>query len=358
MTLEETCSEVRNFIAIADSKTQSFETLAWKVFTFQYEQNPPYRAFCKARRASPETVTSVDQIPAMVTSGFKELTVSVLPENLRTTVFYSSGTTRDTPSRHYHSAESLAVYEQSLLRWFEPHLLSDKPRANFLVLAPHRSAAPHSSLAHMFEAVTSQYAESSTFAAALASDGSWMLEHEKILNTVSAYAKTNLPIVLCGTAFSFVHLCDYLEEQGRALTFPNGSRVFETGGYKGRSRFVSKTNLHRLITERLSIPPTHIVSEYGMSELSSQAYDRTFGGSKDRVFYFPPWARASVVSPETGEQVLDGETGLVRVVDLANIGSVLAVQTEDLARRRGSGFELMGRAVAAAPRGCSLMQVS
>jgi hypothetical protein len=102
-----------------------------------------------------------------------------------------------------------------------------------------------------------------------------------------------------------------------------------------------------------------------MSELSSQAYDRVAGRVEsqisnfkfqisDRLFRFPPWTRAKLISPETGDEVSKGETGLIRVFDLANVSSVLAIQTEDLGVRRGEGFELIGRAAMAEPRGCSL----
>jgi hypothetical protein len=120
---------------------------------------------------------------------------------------------------------------------------------------------------------------------------------------------------------------------------------------------VTKVELHRLITERLSVEGKNIVTEYGMSELSSQAYDRVAGKSGERVFRFPHWARATVISAETGVEVKEGEIGLLRIVDLANVGSVCSVQTEDLAIRRGAGFELLGRAELSEPRGCSLMQV-
>jgi hypothetical protein len=110
----------------------------------------------------------------------------------------------------------------------------------------------------------------------------------------------------------------------------------------------------------LGVPASNIICEYGMSELSSQAYLGSgvsdLGAGKDsRAFRFPPWARAQVVSPETGREVADGEAGLIRVFDLANVFSVMAIQTEDLAVRRGDGFELIGRAKLAEPRGCSLM---
>ncbi len=141
----------------------------------------------------------------------------------------------------------------------------------------------------------------------------------------------------------------------------------ETGGYKNRSRILPKVELHALITERLGIPRENIICEYGMSELSSQAYDCTLeaGGLKRagtvpgapvaRHFQFPPWARVQIISPETGREVAEGETGLIRIFDLANVYSVAAIQTEDLGIRRGEGFELLGRAQLAEPRGCSLM---
>jgi len=137
----------------------------------------------------------------------------------------------------------------------------------------------------------------------------------------------------------------------------------ETGGYKGRSRSLTKTELHALITRQLSLSPSHVICEYGMSELSSQAYDEVAAGASrttnraSRRFHFPPWARAQIISPETGREVAVGETGLIRVFDLANVFSVMAIQTEDLGIRREGGFELIGRAELAGPRGCSLMAV-
>ena len=147
----------------------------------------------------------------------------------------------------------------------------------------------------------------------------------------------------------------------------------ETGGYKGRSRSLPKAELHALITQQLGVSSSHIICEYGMSELSSQAYDHVAGDGgrvtsdgklsrhmspATRHFHFPPWARVQIISPETGCEVADGETGLIRVFELANVFSVLAIQTEDLGVRRGDGFELLGRAALAEPRGCSLMAVN
>ena len=179
-------------------------------------------------------------------------------------------------------------------------------------------------------------------------DGAWSLDLEQTLARLNSAAASARLVLLLGTAFSFVHLLDGLSERKQRLQLPPGSRVMETGGYKGRARSMPKPKLHAFITKRLGIPASHIVCEYGMSELSSQAYDSVLDATRDtqpvsRVFHFPPWARAQIISPETGREVADGETGLLRVFDLANVFSVMAIQTEDLAMRRGDGFELLGR---------------
>ena len=160
-------------------------------------------------------------------------------------------------------------------------------------------------------------------------------------------------------------IIDDLARRGRRFELPPGSRAMETGGYKGRSRSLQKAELHSLITHHLGIPSANIICEYGMSELSSQAYDSpvsdgwraTSDAAGSRRMRFPTWCRVQIISPETGREVGEGETGLIRVFDLANVYSVIAIQTEDLGIRRGDGFELIGRAALAEPRGCSLMAV-
>jgi hypothetical protein len=211
----------------------------------------------------------------------------------------------------------------------------------------------------------------SAFVGRVAADGAWGLDLRAAMRNLQEAEASKHPVLLLGTAFSYVHLLDELAARALTVKLPAGSIALETGGYKGRSRSLPKAELHALITKRLGIPANDIVCEYGMSELSSQAYQQgagsgdmppsDFGAARrgarfgDGHFHFPPWAWARVVSPETGEEVAVGETGLIRIVDLANVYSVMAIQTEDLAIRRGKGFELLGRAAQAELRGCSLM---
>jgi hypothetical protein len=336
---------------------REFSRLALELFGLQFKYNAPYQKVCQARGATPKTVGDWTQIPAVPTTAFKELELSCLSPDERTTVFYSSGTTEQKPSRHFHCAESLGVYEASLWSWFEPNVLAGSrfkvQSSKLIVLTPSLEQAPHSSLVHMFETVRRKLgASKSPFVGQTDPGGAWILNFDAAVKALKSATGNRQSAILLGTAFSFVHLLDFLGEHKLQFQLPPGSRVMETGGYKNRSRTMPKGELHALITERLGIPAENIVCEYGMSELSSQAYHLT---PHPHIFHFPPWVRVQIISPENGREVAEGETGLIRVFDLANVFSVMAVQTEDLGVRRSEGFELIGRTQPAEPRGCSLM---
>ncbi len=359
--------------ADASDSNDDFNDFALELYALQFEANSPYRRFCQSRRISPDIVKQWTQIPAIPAAAFKEIEVSCLPIAERTNVFHSSGTTVQKPSRHFHSPESLKTYEESLWAWFRAHVLDDgrrkAPGLQLVALTPPPSEAPHSSLVHMFECVRQRIGEpKSAFVGRLSGDGAWALDFDAALVRLKSRAETQNPVLLLGTAFSFVHLLDVMKNRQVQLALPDGTRIMETGGYKGRSRSMPRSELRSFMTRQLGVPASHIVCEYGMSELSSQAYDRKVpiaphglpnrsSELEVRTFRFPLWARAHVISPETGYEVEEGETGLLRIFDLANIWSVMAIQTEDLAVRRGNGFELLGRAMESEPRGCSLMAV-
>ena len=343
-----------------------FNRLALALFGLQFAHVESYRRLCEARRITPDKITLWSEIPPIPAAAFKAFDFSSLPVDERTTVFHSSGTTEQRPSRHFHNAASLALYEASLLPWFKAHLLPDAEAFRFVILTPSPALAPHSSLAHMLDTVRRDLGpRDSLFSAKVNGTGAWTLDTDVTLDPLRKSMETKHPVALLGTAFSFVHLLDHLSARSLRFALPPGSRLMETGGYKGRSRNLPSAELHALITRHLGIPPSHIVCEYGMSELSSQAYDWVAGrhalrfnaSTLQRLFHFPPWARARVVSPETGGEVAEGETGLIQACDLANVRSVMVIQTEDLAVRRGDGFELIGRAELAEPRGCSLMNI-
>jgi len=332
-----------------------FNTLATRLFTLQREAVPIYADLC--RKLNVPSVADWREIPAMPTRAFKEYEVTSLTAEERTRVFLSSGTTLHRPGRHFHNDGSLAVYEASLRAWFRRHFLgfSAGKGARLVVLTPPPEAAPHSSLAHMFGTVRDEF-ERCDFAGGVGEDGGWRLDLKTTVELLRGAEGGERPVALLGTALSFVELLDYCRNEEIRFRLPPGSRALETGGYKGRKRALPKAELRQAMTRHLGIPECYIVGEYGMSELSSQAYDRVAGDAQGGVFQFPPWARARIISPETGREVELGETGLIRVFDLANVRSVMALQTEDLGIRRADGFELAGRAAESEMRGCSLLQ--
>jgi hypothetical protein len=364
---------IRDSTSVPAAGAPLFDRLAVELFALQFEHNAPYRRLCEARGARPETVPHWIGIPAAPTSAFKEFTLSCLPAAARTAVFHSSGTTGQRRSRHFHSKESLALYEASLWAWFRANFKLPLGHATVLMLTPPPHEAPHSSLVHMFETLRRRLGSgASCFVGRVSEAGGWAVDLEAAVAFLREAIAASQPALILGAAFSFVHLLDQLAERGLRFELPTGSCAMETGGYKGRSRSLPKAALHALISQRLGIPSGQIICEYGMSELSSQAYDAAVHPSRatrplqqrdspashaSRAFRFPPWARAQLISPETGREVGAGETGLIRVFDLANVYSVMAIQTEDLGIRRKDGFALAGRATLAEPRGCSLLAV-
>ena len=330
-----------------------FTAQALELFQLQSDAIGPLASISRKCGFDPATAVDWRELPALPAALFKEFELTSLPPARRTRVFLSSGTTEQTRSRHFHCDESMSLYEASLDAWFAQNV--GQWDLTFVSLTPPAAVAPNSSLAHMFECV-GRNRGGTEFLGYIDDAGNWEMDLGK---TIDFLQSIDRPVLLMGTAFSFVHLLDYMKFERLELQLPAGSRVMETGGYKGRSRVVPKFELYKKIRIRLGVAEDDIVCEYGMSELSSQAYDtgrnHDSDGDEVRLFRFPPWARTLVASPETGVEVSDGEIGLLRIFDLANVYSVMAIQTEDLAVKYGDEFGLIGRMPQAEPKGCSLM---
>ncbi|HET9983831.1 MAG TPA: hypothetical protein VFQ38_09600 [Longimicrobiales bacterium] len=334
-----------------------FNALALRVFAYQIERNAAYAAYCRRRGATPETVGHWTRIPAVPTSAYKEIPlVAGDPAGARA-VFRTSGTTRGPERRGAHYVLDLALYRASLLPTFEAYLLPDGARLPVLSLIPSAADAPDSSLSWMAAAIMDELG---------APGGGWFaapysgLQEASLGRALRGFEAAGQPVCLLGTSLAFAHWLDGLRARGERLAVPPGSRLMDTGGFKGHRREVSSDTLRADYRDLLGIPETHAVNEYGMTELLSQYYDaalrdHTLGrGGEPRRKAGPPWLRAVVADPETLEPLPRGETGILRHVDLANLDSVAAIQTEDLGREVEDGFLLLGRAAGAAPRGCSI----
>ncbi len=345
-------------------KDDVFNELAIELAILQRAANPLFDHWLQRSSINLAPDSHWKMIPSVPTEVFKIFDWSCIPEEQRTRVFYSSGTTGKDSSRHWHHEKSLELYEKLLLAWHREHPPWDQGKcrvAECLFLTPSGQEAENSSLVHMFSTIASSMPDGvkTKFLGTTNGDQDWVLPFDEAVEHLS---KLDHPVCLFGTAFLFVHLLDFLEETGMQLSLPKGSIVFETGGYKGKSRTLTKQQLYQEIESKIGVSKCDILCEYGMSELSSQAYDLAPDTDSylernpaSRRFKFPPWARCCVISPETKLEVAYGETGMVQVTDLANVWSSVSVITEDIAIRHPEGFELLGRSNLSEPRGCSLM---
>ncbi len=330
----------------APASGSEFNSLALRLFAFQFEKNVLYRRFCQMEGVLPSTLKDWKEIPAMPAAAFKELVLTTFSSRKKKRVFRTSGTTfREVQGgaaiRGAHYYETLAVYDASILKPFQKQVLLGGVFA-FYFLMPSAADAPDSSLSYMMDVVNRVFARGR---------GRFYVRKGKpdFAAMLQDLIKERRKVLILSTAFALKGFLDHLEEKNAFLKLKLGSRLMETGGFKGRTHEIPKKTLYRLCAKRLGIPVKNCVSEYGMTELSSQYYS-TGGGS----FTAPAWMRPMVIDPRTGKECAHGHTGLLKHVDLANVGSVMAVQTEDVGRMRGKGFEVLGRALGSEARGCSL----
>jgi hypothetical protein len=361
VTRAEIEAEILEWIASDDWRLDEtrFERLALALFRFQYAHCEPYARYARAVGKTPERVSQAHEIPAVPTGAFKEFDLRCFAASETRQTFRTSGTATDRRGRLH--LDTLALYEASLLASLRHCFLTDlagsRPTLRFL--APPLDEAPDSSLSYMFE--TLRVAEGSA-------DSGFDLRHGRLDEAALAHAvlraqERDEPLVLAGTSFAFVHL---LETGGRteaptSWSLPAGSRIMETGGFKGRSREVPREELRAQLARRFSIPRASILNQYGMTELGSQFYDSTLlDPTGPRRKLAPPWTRVRFVDPESGREVPAGEIGMVRIQDLANTGSIATLETADLGRAvlNGAGevigFDILGRATGAEARGCSI----
>jgi hypothetical protein len=331
-----------------------FDRLARAAFAHQFARNLPYRRFCERRGVRPETVERWEDVPAVPTDAFRAAALVCGDAADAVATFRTSGTTRGTENRGAHHFPSLALYDAALRAGFRTHLLPEGGRMRIVSLVPRPADAPDSSLSHMAGAVVADLG---------AAGGGWFVSPEGgvdaagLERALRGAGDAGEPVCILGTAFALVHWLDGLSAAGERFALPAGSRLMDTGGFKGRSREVTREELYGAVGERLGIGAAWCVNEYGMTELSSQFYDGVAGSAapvEARLHVGPGWVRTQATDPETLRPLAHGQVGVLRHFDLANLGSVMAIQTADLGVTSPAGFRVLGRARGAEARGCSL----
>jgi hypothetical protein len=337
---------------------EGFEALALEVFRYQFESVRPYRRFCEERGVNPSAVRNIDDIPAVSNVAFKYADLSIddgasSPEAL---VFRTSGTTEGRERRGRHVVPRPEIYRASALAHLRAMLFPDDLRLEMLSIHPGADEMPESSLARMIDWCVEEFGTGNQLVAASrdrvdTGAAIWFL--------ADAEAKRE-PVCILGTTAAFAAVFSDLRERGAKYRLASGSRMMDTGGAKGQATPLSTHEVYRAAGELLAIPPAMVVNEYGMTELCSQLYDATplnsprANDSTERLKIPPPWLRVTARDPVTLMSVADGEIGLLTFFDLANVGSVSAVMSEDLGCVEAGRVRVLGRGVAGEARGCAL----
>ncbi len=339
--------------------TDDFDTLALEIARYQARRSPRYAKLVASRGSTLDAASSIVAVPS---DAFRLARVAVHPESEDMARFETSGTTGS--ARGVHAFRSLETYRELALAYGEQALLGARRGPRVVVsLSPAPSVPQRSSLGFMAELFQARWDGRSLgggpFAARaaerwLAGPGGIDVSGLELACLVAERRRE--PLLVLATAFALVALLDALG--GRVIPAPSDSTIMMTGGFKGRSREVVRADLRRSVAQAFGVSEAHVVTEYGMTELTSQLYEGTLPGARlagdSDVLLPPPWLRVEPVDPATLEPVAPGSVGIARFVDLGNVDSAVAVQTDDLVRNAGVGIELFGRRPGAPARGCSL----
>ncbi len=318
---------------IFSAAPKNFDCLAMESFQFQVRENPVYQAYIKALGVDAALIRETTEIPFLPASFFVTQTVQC-GSGTPAIVFESSGTTGTIPARH--PVRDLVVYETGFLRTFE---LFYGPVTDYCILAllPSYIERQHSSLLYMAQQLIqlSGKKESDFF----------LYDFERLAAVLSMLEESGQKTILLGVTFA---LLDFAEQYPMKL---RSTIIMETGGMKGRRTEMVRAAVHEQLKAAFSVSEIH--SEYGMTELLSQAYSKGEG-----IFHCPPWMQVLVRSEENPLQLLSGGRGKINVIDLANVYSCSFIATEDAGKLNPDGsFEVLGRADGSDLRGCSLMVV-
>ena len=324
--------DVNNIFSLTHDPVPFWEECIY-TFRFQYEQNPVYRQWCDLTGVDASSVKTLTAIPALPVSFFKIHTVTTThfdPE----TVFESSGTTKTNTSRHL--VKDTSLYRQSFLEAFNMFYGNVKDWC-ILGLLPSYLERQHSSLVMMVDELIRLSGHSA--------NGFYLDEHAKLSQTLKDLEAKDQKTLLIGVTFG---LLDF------AADFPQQLKqtiVMETGGMKGRRKELTRAEVHQILRDGLGVDKIH--SEYGMTELLSQAYSKG-----DGRFVCPPWMKVLVRDEEDPLSIKETGRGLLQIIDLANRYSCCFIATEDVGMVYEDGsFEVWGRLDNSDVRGCSLLVV-
>lgn len=323
-----------NGLGITDINAGNFDETALAIFRHQYAHNPIYRQFADAIKVLPANVQTIEQIPFLPISFFKTHRVATGDWQMPALTFESSGTTGEIPSRHFvHDA---GIYNDALLHGFK-QFYGDPEQYVIIGLLPSYLERKNASLVHMAQTLMEKSGHPDC--------GFYLNEWEKLHEVLQRLEAAKQPVLLIGVTFA---LLDFAEAYPMQLQH---TIVMETGGMKGRREEWTRTQVHNYLKTQWQLPNIH--SEYGMTELLSQAYAKENG-----IFETTATMRVLMRDINDPLEVKKWGSGCLNIIDLANIYSCSFIATDDLGNIAPDGtFEVLGRMDNAALRGCSLMVI-
>lgn len=321
----------------------SFDEGLAAVVAYQRRFNGPLAAYWQRRGFTTEQPRA-GEVPAVMTDLFRSVRLTS-SEAEPTMVFRTSGTTSGARGEHWRL--STQAYDEGAARHFAAMVLPCGGKRRFVKWCFDPAEVADSSLSHMVADLERRFGTGCQ---------PWQLGAEGLrAEALTELAALREPVVVFTTAFALQWLLERLEAP---IALPVGSLLIETGGFKGKSREIPRDELYAAAQAALGLPAIAMLSEYSMTELSSQLYSRQVvdgaAGPTQRLLVPPAWCRVLAIDPATGQPVAEGEEGLLRFIDLANVETVVAVQTADRGRVTPAGVELLGRAPGAVARGCGL----
>lgn len=309
---------------------QEFEALALQVFQYQYEHVAPYRDFCNFLHKNPDNVTSLKSIPFLPIEFFKSHSI-LTDEKKYQIMFTSSGTTGIITSNHF--VANLTLYEHSFIKGFQ-HFYGNPKDWTILALLPSYLEREGSSLIYMVQSLIEK---------SNANSGFYLHNYNALIHKLEELESKKQNTLLIGVSYALLDLIEKQQFQLKSTT------IMETGGMKGRRNELIKAALHEKLKKGFGVSQIH--SEYGMTELLSQAYSLS-----DGVFKMPPWMKIFTRDTEDALTIISGKTGGINVIDLANIYSCSFIATQDLGKTLpDDSFEILGRFDSSDIRGCNLM---
>ncbi len=310
----------------------NFDEIALTIFRYQYYNNEIYNKYCTAIKISPLNVNSITEIPYLPISFFKSHIVITGKVKQNSIVFESSGTTADIPSKHYINDESL--YENTLISGFEKFYGSPSDYV-FLALLPSYLERKNASLVYMANTLMKGSKHPN--------NGFFINEWEKLRIILEQLQKTKQKTLLLGVTFA---LLDFAEQHTIDLS---NTIVMETGGMKGRREEMTRQEIHTILKKQFNLKQVH--SEYGMTEMLSQAYSKA-----DGIYNCTNTLKVLIREPNDPFEIKTFGNGCLNIIDFANINSCSFIATEDIGTVYSDfSFEVKGRIDHAALRGCSLM---